>query len=484
MYLMEYESQDGVSLAQLLRSGQTSPLELMKCAIELARTRGAALNAICYERFEESLTLAQSAPLKGAFGALPLLLKDSALASTRFPASVGSRLLRDLRFKFDATLLDRFIACGFIPFARSTVPEFCMAPTTEAVANGGPTLNPWDARRSAGGSSGGAAAAVAAGIVPIAHANDGGGSIRIPASCCGVFGLKPSRGLTPMGPSRGEGWGGLAVEGVISRSVRDSAAALDGIAGYEPGAPYAAPTSAVPYLELLSRPVRAPLRIATCLTAWRDIPIAPDCIAAVRHTELLLRQQGHEVVELGAPPIDYEAFVDALIAVLAANVVSTVNGSISGRPAHEWQEHLEPALFDAYNFGLSLSAERYVAAITTFHSVGRRLERFMTGWDLLLTPTLTQPPAPLGEFSTKTDFRTFRRKIARYTAFLAICNASGQPAANVPLYWSASGLPIGIQLVAHFGRDDLLLQVSRQLEIAAPWVSRRPTMTTAAPHVS
>ncbi len=480
MFVSEYEKCDGLDLAALLTSGQVSPADLMACAIELARTRGAALNALCYERYDESTALAKIAQPRGAFGAQPFLLKNSALASKRFPANVGSRLLKDTEFKFDATLVKRFDAAGFIPFARSNVPEFCMAPTTEAVANGGPTRNPWDFQRSAGGSSGGAAAAIAAGVVPVAHGNDGGGSIRIPASCCGVYGLKPSRGRVPMGPAVGEGWGGLAAEGVLSRTVRDTAAALDAIGGDEPGAPYAAPGAPASYLELLERPFSRPLRVAMWTRCWEDISIDPECLAAVRHAETALRAQGHEVVETALPPIDFLKFIDALIHVLAANVVVSVNGVLKQRNLHDWQDQLEPAIRDAYEIGKSLSAEQYVGAIATFHSVGRKIENCMTGFDCVLTPSLTKPPLALGELRTDTDFRTFRRRVSRYTAFLAIINASGQPAASVPLYWTDTGLPIGIQLIGHFGREDQLLQLSAHLEAALPWRGRRPKFASPA----
>jgi amidase len=262
----EYQRFDGLGLAALLYEGSVSPRDLMTCAVELARLRAAPLNALCYEQYDESLALAASVTKKGAFGAVPFLLKDSGLASTRFPTSIGSNLFKDLRTAYDGTLTQRFDRAGFLPFARTTVPELCMAPTTEAAHNGGPTCNPWDPTRSAGGSSGGAAIAVATRVVPVAHGNDGGGSIRIPAACCGVYGLKPSRGLVPMGPARGEGWGGLAAEGVLSRTVRDTAAALDAIAGYEPGAPYAAPATPASYLELLNSANARPLRIARWTT--------------------------------------------------------------------------------------------------------------------------------------------------------------------------------------------------------------------------
>jgi amidase len=474
MFSTEYESFDALGLAELLRSGQVTPLELMDCAIELTRARDPALNALCYERFEEARNLASQGELKGAFAAVPFLLKDSALASKRFPTSIGSVLFNDIHFNYDSTLVKRFDAAGLISFARTAVPELCMAPTTEAIRNHGPTRNPWDLTRSAGGSSGGAAAAVAAGIVPIAHGSDGGGSIRIPASCCGVYGLKPSRGLLPMGPSRSEGWGGLAVDGVLSRTVRDTAAALDAVGGDEPGAPYAAPAAPSSYLQLLDQRSECPLRIAKWVTAWNNIVLAPECLEAVKCAETLLRAAGHDVVEAPLPNLDYAAVVEAHINVLTANIAVAVNGMVKGLPESEWRSKLEPAIFDGYSLGQALSAAEYVSAINTFHSVGRRLENYMATFDLILTPTLTQLPVKLGEITMQTDFLSFRRKVSKYTTFLAITNASGQPAASVPVHWTQGGIPVGIQLIGHFGREDQILQVSAQLEASAPWSHRRP----------
>lgn len=479
MFASEYERFDGLGLASLLQSGQVSPEELMTCAIELADSRAPALNALCYERYDESLEMARVARPSGTYGAVPFLLKDSGLASRRFPSSIGSRLFNDTQFKYDATLVKRFEDAGLSAFARTTVPELCMSPTTEAARNGGPTRNPWDTNRSAGGSSGGAAAAVAAGIVPIAHGNDGGGSIRIPASCCGVYGLKPSRGRLPMGPARGEGWGGLAVEGVLSRTVRDTAAALDAIGGDERGAPYACPPAPSSYLQSLSQPLERALRIVAWQTAWDDIELAPECLEALRRAAALLRSAGHEVSEAPPANIDYAGFIEAHLQVLAANIAVAVNSVIKD-PATKWQSDLEPAILDGYQLGCALSAEQYVRAINTFHRMGRLMEKHMAGFDVLLTPALTRLPVQLGELSMQTDFRSFRRKVAKYTTFLAIINASGQPAASVPLYWTEAGLPVGIQLVGHFGREDQILSLSAQLESAAPWGQKRPSRYEAA----
>jgi amidase len=477
MHKSEYEKEDGVGLADLLWSEAVSPLELMRCAVALAEERNPALNAICYPRYDEALARAATLTKKGTFGAIPFLLKDTALGSTFLPWSSGSRLFAGSISNVESTLNSRFLEAGLFAFARTTVPEFSMAPTTEAQQNGGPTRNPWDRNRSAGGSSGGAAAAVAAGIVPIAHGSDGGGSIRIPAACCGLYGLKPSRGLMPVGPLRGEGWGGLSVEGVLSRSVRDTAAVLDATAGMELGAPYASPKKPESYRALLSRPFERPLRIAIWRSAWDDVAIAPDCLAAIDEAERLLSGLGHELVQERPPQLKFASFIEAMITVLASNVTLAVNGRLRQDRVPDWQQKLEPAILDAYHIGAGLTAEAYGLAINRFHSIGRVLATYMTEYDLILTPTLTQPPAPLGSFSTHDDFRSFRRKIGKYTAFLAVINASGQPAASLPLYWSKEGLPIGIQLVGCFGSEADLLRISAHLEADTGWTCRRPPLS-------
>ena len=310
--------------------------------------------------------------------------------------------------------------------------------------------------------------------MPLAHGSDGGGSIRIPASCCGIFGLKPSRGLVPNGPQRGEGWSGLAVDGVLSRSVRDTAAALEGIAGMDAGAPYAAPSKPTSYLADLDRPFDRPLRIARWSSAWDDIAVHPECLAAVdvatRHLEAL----GHSVEEVAPPNIGFAKFLEAMIDVMATNVTLTVNGYLRQRPDLDPAATLEPAIHDAFEIGKRTSAETYGLAINRFHAIGRSIAAHMDPYDFILTPTLTSPPLPLGTLSMNDDFRSFRRKVGRYTTFLAVFNASGQPAASVPLHWSADGLPVGVQIVGRFGDEAELLRLCAGLEAIAPWADRRP----------
>lgn len=472
----EYESLDGLSLAKQLAEKQTTSEALMRCAVDLAQARAPALNALCYERFEESIEVARDWTPKGVFGGIPFLLKDSGVASTRFPSSLGSMLLNDTSYKQNATLTNRFEAAGLITFARSTVPEFCMAPTTEAARNGGPTLNPWDKTRSTGGSSGGAAAAVAARIVPVAHGSDGGGSIRIPAACCGVYGLKASRGRVPMGPFRGEGWGGLATDGVLSMSVRDTAAAMDAISGYEVGAPYAAPPKEDSYLDALSAPVK-PLRIAVWREAWNGIEVSTESLQALEHTAALLRELGHQVIDTKPAELDYDAFVLAHAAILAGNIVVSVDTRLGLTGKTLQHGDLEPVMMNGYELGKKTPAAEYIAGVNRFHAVGRAMEAFMTDFDLILTPSLTQLPVKLGYLSMQEGgFLELRKKVSRYASFMAVFNASGQPAASLPLWATPEGVPVGTQLVGRFGREDLVLQVSAQLERLDPWAGRKPTL--------
>ena len=467
-----YESMDGFALAEHLRCGDVSVRDLMEVAVRLARVRGAALNALCYEQYDESLELASGWSQRGVFAGLPFLLKDSGLPSRRFPSSIGSRLFNNTTYAENATLVDRFDQAGFLPFARSTSPELCMSPTTEAARNGGATRNPVDLSRSPGGSSGGAAAAVAAGIVPVAHGSDGGGSIRIPAACCGIYGLKPSRGRVPMGPLRGEGWGGLACDGVLSRSVRDTAATMDAIGGFQAGNPYAAPDAPESFLGSLAQPFDRPLRIGVWREPWNNIPVDSQCLDALSHTAALCRQLGHQLVELAPPRLDYEAFVQAHIDVMGANIAVSVDSRLKLSGKNLDVDDLEPAILDGYAMGKAVTAARYIQAINNFHLVGRVMANYMRDVDLVLTPTLTSLPAMLGELEHKGSFVEFRTKVSRYATFLAVINASGQPAASLPLYWTPEKLPVATQIIGHFGDEDTILRLSAQLEMIENWTPK------------
>lgn len=472
----DYTALDGLAMAAMLDNKQTTSAELMAGAIEQAKIWGPALNALRYERYEESQALAASWQPTGVFRGIPFLLKDSSMASKRFPSSFGSKLFTDISAGYNGTAVDRFEAAGLIPFARTTVSELCMGPSTEALNNQGPTLNPRHASLSVGGSSGGAAAAVAARIVPIAHGSDGGGSIRIPAACCGVYGLKPSRGRVPIGPARGEGWGGMASDGVLSMTVRDTAAAMDAISGYEAGAPYAAPPKDGSYLDAIKTGFAKPLKIGIWRAGWNGIGIVPECLEALEKTAQLCRDLGHEVVDIALADIDYDAYVRAHGTVLATNIVLSVDARAKALGRAWRDDDLEEVIRDGYEVGKTLGAGQYVDAINRFHATGRAIEQSMAGVDLILTPTLTTLPARKGELALQGKFWDFRFKVARYATFLAVINGSGQPAASLPLHWTAAGIPVATQLIGHFGREDQILALSAQLEQAAPWAQRAPVM--------
>jgi amidase len=476
MQAAEYAALDGLALAQKLAQGEVSSAQLMECALQLAQERGAPLHALVHVRAEQARERARGWQPRGPFGGIPFLLKDSGLASRAFPSNLGSRLFSDTHYDYDATLAERFEAAGLIPFGRSTVSELCMGPSTEASVNGGATRNPRANGRSVGGSSGGAAAAVAAGIVPVAHGSDGGGSIRIPAACCGVFGLKPSRGRVPMGPARGEGWGGMACDGVLTRTVRDTAAAMDAISGYAAGSPYAAPPRAGSYLEAVAEQPRPRLRIAVWREAFNGIPIAEPCRAALESAVSLCRELGHEVVDGPLPDFDYGAFVRAHGTVLATNIVLAVDARLKllGRELRD--DDLEPVIRDGLNVGRGIAATQYVEAIQRFHAIGRALSTAMQGFDLALTPTLTQLPAELGYLALEGGFWAFREKVSRYATFLAFVNASGRPAASLPLSSTPEGVPVACQLIGHFGREDQILSLAAEIERASPWPAHRVTL--------
>ncbi|HEX8930870.1 MAG TPA: amidase, partial [Actinomycetota bacterium] len=375
----------------------------------------------------------------------------------------------------DSMVTQRYRAAGLICLGRSNTPELGLVPTTEGEAYG-PCHNPWDTSRSCGGSSGGSAAAVASGMVPVAHASDGGGSIRIPASECGLVGLKPSRGRVPLWPEVAEGWGGMAVQLAVSRSVRDTAAMLDAAAGPAPGDLHTPPVPQRPYRqEVGADPGR--LRIGLLTSAPEaSTPTHPECVAAAEATGRLLEELGH-TVELGGPPAlsdpgISQAFLPCYGTWTAAEL--ELWGSLLGRPLTP--DDVEPATWAVAEIGRGVSGIQFVAALTAMHHYGARVQRWWEeGWDLLLTPTISEPPPPLGEYAAPpvNPCHPVTRSLLE-VAYTIPFNMTGQPAISLPLHWTAGGLPVGSQLVAAYGREDLLLRVAAQLEQARPWADRRP----------
>jgi amidase len=475
---------DATAQAELVRRRAVSPRELIDAAIGRIERTNPALNAVITTRFEQARAEAAAPALpNGPFRGVPFLLKDLICHSAGDPHHAGMRLLRELRWRErdDTFLAARFRAAGFVFLGKTNTPELGPVPTTEPEAYG-PTRNPWNPMRSPGGSSGGSAAAVAAGMVPAAHANDGGGSIRIPAIACGLVGLKPSRGRTSLGPDLGEGWAGMSIEHAVTCSVRDSAAILDAVAGYAPGDPYVAPAPARPFREEVGAPPGR-LRIGLLARApGRELPVHPECTAAVREAARLLESLGHVVEESHPAALDDpEAGAAALVVVTTGTARDLVYWSErTGRPIGPGD--VEPMIWAIAEAGRAHTAVQYLHAVEHMHAHGRRMAAWWSGgFDLLLTPTLPEPPPPLGSFAPAPGdpLAGFSRGGA-FVVFTLPFNLTGQPAISLPLHWSPEGLPIGVQLVAAYGREDLLLRVASQLEAARPWSERRPRVHAAA----
>lgn len=469
---------DATAQAQMVRRGEASPLELVDAAIARIEALNPKLNAVIHPLFEKARTEASLPGLPaGPFRGVPFLMKDMFGYTAGDPYHMGLRCLRDIGFRVphDTYVAEKFRAAGLLFVGRTNTPELGSLPTTEPDAYG-PTRNPWNTERSTGGSSGGSAAAVASGMVPAAHANDGGGSIRIPASACGLVGLKPSRGRTSLGPDLGEPFGGLAVEGTVTRSVRDTAALLDVIAGLMPGDPYTAPPPSRPFVhEVEADPGR--LRVGL-RTASPDgvFSTHPDCVGAAENAGRLLESLGH-TVEIAHPAALDEADAGERFTTIFASHHARLHDVLAGLIGRR----LGPDDVDAINWilaeaGRGCSAAQYLAAVDWVHAFTRRVAGWwQDGFDLLLTPTLPEPPPVLGTLNPASlDPMVVGHRARWLASFTLPFNMTGQPAVSLPLHWNHDGLPIGVQLVGDYGREDLLLRVAAQLERAQPWAHRHP----------
>ena len=489
----DYARHDGLGLAALVRSGVVSAAELLETALARIEAHNPALNAVIRTRHDQVRAEAAQVDREAPFAGVPFLVKDLIATLAGEPTANGNRLLANRPMPRDSELVRRFRAAGVLIAGRTNTPEFGLTPYTEP-ALFGPTRNPWSLGHSPGGSSGGSAAAVAAGLVPLASGGDGGGSIRIPASCCGLFGMKPSRGTTPTGPEFGELWHGFAIEHVLSRSVRDSAAMLDATAGADPGAPYAAPAQARPFLdEVGTEPGR--LRIAfTREPLFGHGTVHADCIAALEDTARVLESLGHHVEE-ETPLLDREACALAFATVIAGETRAEIEhlARVTQRRPHA--RDFEPATYIIGLMGRSVSAAAYVGAVRTLQLTARGVAPFFERHDVLLTPTLAAPPVLIGALQpSAAELRLMRlinvlnagwmlnalgvieqeaAKMFDYIPFTPLFNVTGQPAMSVPLHWNAAGLPIGMQFVARLGDDATLFRLAGQLERARPWFERR-----------
>ncbi len=467
---------DAVGQAELVRCGEASPLELVESAIERVVRADSELGFLVSPMFEEAITTAKGVIGKGPLAGVPMLLKDNLATAQGVPYSAGSRFLGDFEALHDSELVARYRRSGLIPIGTSTTSEFGLLSTAES-ARYGPCRNPWNLARTTGGSSGGSAAAVAAGCVSIGHGNDAGGSIRIPASCCGLFGLKPTRARNPLGPDFGDIAGGIWAEHVMTRSVRDSAAALDASTGPMLGDPYMAPAFSRRYIsEVGSNPGR--LKIAFTDVAPTGVNVEAEPRVAVRSAAALCESLGHEVVE-AALPVDAKALEEAFLVVFSSG---------AGWYLKLWEQQLsrvasrgeiEPYTRGLAELGCSHSAVDFLSAVQEMQMASRQIARFHREHHLSLCPTLAAAPVPLGFFeSTEEDPMRPLRADTAFAAFTWIANATGQPSMSVPLHWSADGLPIGVQFTAPFGREDLLFRFGSQLEQAQPWAERRPPFGT------
>jgi amidase len=465
---------DATALAESVRAGQVKPIELVDAAIERIERLNPTLNAVVTPMYDAARRAAQGRA-SGPFAGVPFLLKDLVAACAGARMTWGSRLLRDFVPPWDSELVLRFKRAGLVIVGKTNTPELGLLPTTEPQLFG-PCRNPWDLGRTPGGSSGGSAAAVAAGLVPFAHGNDGGGSIRIPASCCGLFGLKPTRGRNPLGPSIGDVMSGLVVEHALTRSVRDSAALLDATAGPDVGDPYWAPPPARPFArEVGADPGR--LRIAFTTTAATGAPVHPDCAAAVHDAARLAASLGHEVVE-AAPSVDGDLLTQSFITLWSAGcawMVESLAGAVGRAPS---ADDVEPFTWALYGLGRVQTAATYLGAIATLQRVARDVARFFVAHDVWLTPTVAEPPPALGSFAAEPDNPiSALARAGMFVPFTPICNATGQPAMSVPLFWNADGLPIGTHWVGRFGDEATLFRLAAQLEAARPWAGRRPKLS-------
>jgi amidase len=492
MAFNDYTKFDGLGLAELVRRKKVSPLELVEAAIERIETHNPKLNAVVYKLYDRAREKAKGKLPEGPFKGVPFLIKDLHATLEGTPTSHGNKLWRNIPAAISTELVKRWENSGVIFLGRTNTPEFGLLPYTESDSLG-PALNPWDVTRTPGGSSGGSGAAVASHMVPIASGGDGGGSIRIPSSACGVFGLKPTRGRTPTGPIIGESWNGFDIDHVLTRSVRDSAAMLDATKGQDVGAPYVIP-DAGPFLkEVNKKPGK--LRIAVTAKPMLGKNVHPDCVKAVEETVALLKQLGHEVTE-DAPIINGEEFSYRFLTILAGHMRADIEETAEAAGKKVSLDDYDIASFAMGMFGTILKASDYARSLRYLQSVSRDIGRFFENYDVLLTPVLNQPPVKIGALKPSAGEQAQIKFIARtgatwileamnvikplaaqtyeFVPWTPVFNVSGQPAMSVPLHWNDGGLPIGMHFVGRWGDEATLFRLAGQLEKSKPWFDKAP----------
>ena len=472
----ELTSLDATAQAELVRRGEVEARELVEAAISRIERLKPTLNAVVTPMFEDALERAAGHLPEGPFTGVPFLLKDITAQYRGVRYTEGASFLADHTSTQDQELVLRHKRAGVVVVGKTNVPEFGILPTTEPRLFG-PTRNPWNLDHTPGGSSGGTAAAVAAGMVPMGHGNDSGGSIRIPASCCGLFGLKPTRARNPLGPGLGETPAGLGCEHALTRSVRDSATLLDATEGPDAGDPYWAPPKRRPYAEEVGAdPGR--LRIAVSTAAVTEVPVHPECVRAVQATAQLCEELGHEVFEFRPSDLDGGLISEAFITIYACSVAVAIAywSRVLGKTPTA--DDFEPLTWAMSELGGGRTPADYLLAVGYLHSVGRQVARHFAGFDLLLTPVLAEPPLPLGTFDAPEDQPLYPlMRAGAWVPFTPLANITGQPAMSVPLHWSEDGMPIGSHFVGRSGDEATLFRLAAQLEQAQPWAGHRPPVS-------
>lgn len=468
----EYDKYDALGLAGLVAKKQITPAELLNAVRQRVEALNPKLNAFCHLFFDKAEEQIKNELGSGPFRGVPFALKDLGQYLKGTITSAGSRVWKDQVASYDSTLVTRYKQAGLVIFGKTASPELGLTMTTESVLYG-QTHNPWNLERTSGGSSGGSSSAVAARILPMAHASDGGGSIRIPASCCGLFGLKPTRGRVPMGPAQFEGWNGLSAHHAVTISVRDNAALLDVSSGAELGSPYFPPPQQRPFLkEAGADPGK--LRIALIVDSPTGTPVDSECRTAATDAAKLCESLGHKVEE-ARWPIDAPMMREAFLAIINVSVARTLDDAAKTIGRDVTDKDVEPVTWSMAQQGRNVSSIVYSRAIGTIHQIGLTMAKFQQTYDVILNPTLGKPPVPLGALSlSPKNMQSFTKEITEFGPFTAIYNVTGQPSMSVPLHWTPDGLPVGVMFSARFGDEATLFRLASQLEKAKPWAERRP----------
>lgn len=462
---------DAISLTDRIKSGFVEASDILSASVARAERLNSSLNAVVNFNTSHAKKLLATTALDTPLYGVPTLLKDLGAEAIDFRSHNGSRLYHNTVYSYDSTIFQRIRKTGLIPYARTTSPELGIGPTSEAGVYGEPTRNPWNLKHTSGGSSGGSGSAVAAGIVPIAHGSDGGGSVRIPASCCGLVGIKPTRARLPDGPGSGEGWAGMAIDGFLTRSVRDSALMLDQCSGQDLGAPYAAPPLKTGFMKAMEAKLPS-LRVAILNTDFMGNAVHKECRHAVALTADSLRQLGHHVSTWSSPlGDDVKDMMLAWTKIVAAGTLLSVRYKKDIETVTP--NDVDGVTYGAMQLGKTVSGADYLQSINTVHAFGRKMARLLEEFDILVSPTLAEPPAKTGRFkpvnSDFLDYRSGPDGVFAYSPYTAIFNASGQPAMSLPLYWTPDDLPVGVHFAAAYGNDEMLVSLARQLEQAMPW---------------